>query len=191
MSRNKLLSDVAYAALKPKDKEYRMADISGLYMKVQTSGKKSWQLRLKNNEGKWTWVGLGSYPEVSVKIARSQALKYQSGELQIVTRTERLKQALRDESELFEKLMRDWIDTKKILGNQRRLRRRFNLLKSIFSQFLVNVNIRILLRGNGLNFFRQSNVKTKYLIASKNSYHIVEMHMISPYLKTKQIITRL
>ncbi|NLN57747.1 MAG: DUF4102 domain-containing protein, partial [Gammaproteobacteria bacterium] len=108
MSRNKLLSDVAYAALKPKDKEYRMADISGLYMKVQTSGKKSWQLRLKNNEGKWTWVGLGSYPEVSVKIARSQALKYQSGELQIVTRTERLKQALRDESELFEKLMRDW-----------------------------------------------------------------------------------
>lgn len=113
MSRNKLLSDVAYAALKAKDKEYRKADISGLYMKVQTSGKKSWQLRLKNNEGKWTWVGLGSYPEVSVKIARSQALKYQSGEIQIVTRAERLKQALCDESELFENLMRDWIDTKK------------------------------------------------------------------------------
>lgn len=113
MSRNKLLSDVAYAALKPKDKEYRMADISGLYMKVQTSGKKSWQLRLKNNEGKWTWVGLGSYPDVSVKTARSQALKYQSGELEIVTRSERIKQAQRDESELFENLMRDWIDTKK------------------------------------------------------------------------------
>lgn len=113
MSRNKLLSDVAYAALKAKDKEYRKADISGLYMKVQTSGKKSWQLRLKNNEGKWTWVGLGSYPDVSVKNARAQALKFQSGELQIVTRSERLKQAQRDESELFEYLMRDWIDTKK------------------------------------------------------------------------------
>ncbi|WP_104484031.1 tyrosine-type recombinase/integrase [Acinetobacter indicus] len=113
MSKNKLLTDVAYAALKAKDKEYRKADIPGLYMKVQTSGKKSWQLRLKNNEGKWTWVGLGSYPEVSVKAARSQAFKYQSGELQIVTRSERIKQAQHDESELFEYLMRDWIDTKK------------------------------------------------------------------------------
>lgn len=113
MSRNKLLSDVGYAALKSKDKEYRIADIQGLYMKVQTSGKKSWQLRLKNNEGKWTWVGLGSYPDVSVKTARSQTLRYQSGEIQIVTRSERIKQAQHDESEVFEYLMRDWIDTKK------------------------------------------------------------------------------
>lgn len=113
MKKNKLLTDVAYASFKSKGRECRIADISGLYMKVQASGKKSWQLRLKNNEGKWTWVGLGSYPEISVKIARSQALKYQSGELQIVTRTERLKQAIRDDSELFEYLMRDWIDIKK------------------------------------------------------------------------------
>ncbi|MDY6525326.1 Arm DNA-binding domain-containing protein [Acinetobacter faecalis] len=97
MSRNKLLSDVGYAALKSKDKEYRIADIQGLYMKVQTSGKKSWQLRLKNNEGKWTWVGLGSYPDVSVKTARSQTLRYQSGEIQIVTRAERIKQAQHDD----------------------------------------------------------------------------------------------
>src|SRR5690606_41036677 len=113
MSRNKLLSDVAYAAIKAKDREYRISDIPGLYMKVQTSGKKSWQLRLKNNEGKWAWVGLGAYPDVSVKIARSQTLKYQSGELQVVTRQDRLLKAQQDQSELFEQLMRDWIDTKK------------------------------------------------------------------------------
>jgi len=77
MSRNKLLSDVAYASVKAKDKEYRIADIPGLYMKVQTSGKKSWQLRFKNSEDKWTWVGLGAYPEVSLKNARSMTLKYQ------------------------------------------------------------------------------------------------------------------
>lgn len=113
MTRSKPLTDVAYAAFKAKGRECRIADISGLYMKVQISGKKSWQLRLKNSEGKWTWVGLGSYPEVPVKVARSQALKYQSGELQIVTRTERLKQSIREENELFEHLMRDWIDIKK------------------------------------------------------------------------------
>lgn len=107
MSRNKLLSDVAYAAIKAKDKEYRIADIPGLYMKVQTSGKKSWQLRLKNNKGKWAWVGLGAYPDVSVKNARSQTLKYQSGELQVVTRQQRLLKAEQDQSELFEQLMLD------------------------------------------------------------------------------------
>lgn len=104
---------MAYAAIKSKDKEYRISDIPGLYMKVQTSGKKSWQLRLKNNEGKWTWVGLGVYPDVSVKIARAQTLKYQSGELQVVTRQDRLLKAQKDQRELFEQLMKDWIDTKK------------------------------------------------------------------------------
>lgn len=104
---------MAYAAIKSKDKKYRISDIPGLYMKVQTSGKKSWQLRLKNNEGKWTWVGLGVYPDVSVKIARAQTLKYQSGELQIVTRQDRLLKAQKDQSQIFEQLMKDWIDTKK------------------------------------------------------------------------------
>lgn len=97
--------------MKAKDKEYRVADIPGLYMRVQISGKKSWQLRLKNNDDKWTWVGLGSYPDLSLKNARLQAVKYQTGELEIVTRTERLKQVQNDESELFENLMKDWIDT--------------------------------------------------------------------------------
>lgn len=113
MSRKKLFTDAALVALKAKDKEYRVADIPGLYLKIQVSGKKSWQLRLKNNDDKWTWVGLGSYPDLSLKNARLQAVKYQTGELEIVTRTERLKQVQNDKSELFENLMKDWIDTRK------------------------------------------------------------------------------
>lgn len=113
MSRKKLFTDAALAALKAKDKEYRVADIPGLYMRIQISGKKSWQLRLKNNDDKWTWVGLGSYPDLSLKNARLQATKYQTGELEIVTRTERLKQVENDKSELFENLMKDWIDTRR------------------------------------------------------------------------------
>ena len=90
MSRKKLFTDAAFAALKAKDKEYRVADIPGLYMRVQISGKKSWQLRLKNNDDKWTWIGLGLYPDLLLKNARSKAVKYQTGELKIVSRTERL-----------------------------------------------------------------------------------------------------
>lgn len=90
MIEEKEFSDAAFVALKSKDKEYRVTDILGLYMRIQISGKKSWQLRLKNNDNKWIWVGLGSYLDLSLKNARLQAVKYQTGELKIVTRTERL-----------------------------------------------------------------------------------------------------
>lgn len=113
MPKAKLLSDAAFFAKKPKDKEYRISDIPGLYMKVQTSGKKSWQLRIKNINGKWTWLGLGPYPEISVKKARSLVLKYQSGEIQIETQIDRLKKEKKDQDELFGQLMKSWIDTKK------------------------------------------------------------------------------
>lgn len=160
MSKNKLLTDVAYAALKPKDKEFRKADIPGLYMKVQTSGKKSWQLRLKNNEGKWTWVGLGSYPEVSVKVARSQALKYQSGELQIMTRSERLKQAQRDESELFENLMRDWIDTKKNTWEPETFKKEVQSIKNHLIPVFGKRSYKDISSGEWLDFF-QMKIRTE------------------------------
>lgn len=118
MSVIRKLTDTTIVALKAKDKEYRIADIAGLYIRVQASGKKSWQLRRKNEEGKWSWIGLGPYPKVSLKNARSQTLKYQSGELQIVTRADRLKQAIREENELFEHLMWEWLDTKKMVWQQ-------------------------------------------------------------------------
>ena len=50
-------------------------DSNNLYFRVQTSGKKSWQLRYKTNENKWTWLGLGSYPETSAVRAREKAME--------------------------------------------------------------------------------------------------------------------
>jgi integrase len=72
------LSDTALAGLEPDAKEYRELDGSSLYFRVKTDGQKSWQLRYKKPDGKWSWLGLGGYPEVSGALARQKAAELRS-----------------------------------------------------------------------------------------------------------------
>ena len=112
MAKSKLLTDTQYAALKAQESEYRVSDISGLYLKVGVTGKKSWQLRFKSTVGKWTWLGLGSYPVISVKEARSLAIKYQNGEIILKTKNEKLLKAQQKENLFFGNLLIKWMKTK-------------------------------------------------------------------------------
>ena len=78
-----------YKSLKPKVKEYREpTDIAGLYCRVQPNGKKSWQYRYKNDQGKWAWIGLGSYPTMSYLQARQKAEGMSYGQVKIQTQAE-------------------------------------------------------------------------------------------------------
>ncbi|MET1080681.1 MAG: Arm DNA-binding domain-containing protein [Pseudomonas sp.] len=54
------LSDTALAGLEPDASEYRELDGNGLYFRVKADGQKSWQLRYKKPDGKWSWLGLAS-----------------------------------------------------------------------------------------------------------------------------------
>ncbi len=56
------LADTALASLKPEDTPYRELDGNGLYFRVKPNGQKSWNFRYKKPDGKWSWLGLGSYP---------------------------------------------------------------------------------------------------------------------------------
>jgi len=67
------LADTVLATLEPEGKEYRELDGNGLYFRVKPNGGKSWQLRFKNSQGKWAWMGLGAYPEVAGSLARERA----------------------------------------------------------------------------------------------------------------------
>ncbi|AYX88121.1 hypothetical protein B9Y01_17330 [Acinetobacter baumannii] len=67
------LSDTTLASLEPEDKDYRELDSNGLYFLVQKKGNKSWQLRYKKPDGKWSWMGLGAYPAISGALARKKA----------------------------------------------------------------------------------------------------------------------
>lgn len=69
------LADTVLASLEPEDKEYRELDGNGLYFRVKPNGQKGWLLRHKKPDGKWSWHGLGGYPEIPAKVARKKALE--------------------------------------------------------------------------------------------------------------------
>jgi len=69
------LADTVLSSLEPESKEYRETyGIDRIYFVVSPNGRKRWEFRYKRvADGKWTWLGLGGYPEYSAKRAREKA----------------------------------------------------------------------------------------------------------------------
>lgn len=68
------MRDTVLSSLEAEEKEYRVNDGNNLHFLVNPKGHKRWELRYKKpSTGKWTWLGLGTYPEVSGKFARQKA----------------------------------------------------------------------------------------------------------------------
>ena len=72
-TRSKPLVERVVAALEPEDKAYHISDGAGLYLYVRNDATKRWELRYRKSDGKYSWLGLGSYPEVKPKEARQRA----------------------------------------------------------------------------------------------------------------------
>jgi len=110
------LSDTVIANLEAELKEYRELDGNGLYIRVKSDGNKSWQLRYKKPNGKWSWLGLGGYPGISGQLARKKAKELlddvSRGENPIITKQERKLQELEQNNATFEILAREWLETK-------------------------------------------------------------------------------
>lgn len=106
------LSDTALQGLEPDAKEYRELDGNNLYFRVKPDGQKSWQLRYKKPDGKWSWLGLGGYPSVSGSLARQKAAELREdaadGKNPIVTKQAREKQNSQASNDAFEPLAREW-----------------------------------------------------------------------------------
>lgn len=66
------LSDRGISALKPKEKDSFVADGRGLYLRVHTSGTKTFMYRSRAG-GSARWITLGQYPELTLAEARNQA----------------------------------------------------------------------------------------------------------------------
>lgn len=67
------LADTVLAGLEPEGKEYPELDGDGLYFRVKPDGSKSWQLRDKKADGKWSWLGLGGYGTGDHQLTGEQA----------------------------------------------------------------------------------------------------------------------
>ncbi|KUM44762.1 integrase [Pseudomonas sp. EpS/L25] len=103
--------------LEPEAAVYREQDGNGLYFRVKPNGQKSWELRYKKPDGKWSWLGLGAYPAVTGAAARAKAtdLKTEaaSGKSPMVTKRERKAAEALAATNTFEKLAREWYDARK------------------------------------------------------------------------------
>ena len=66
-----MLTDAAARNAKPKEKLYRVGDSRGLCLEVTPAGGKHWRLRYRF-EDKAKMLGLGTYPDVSLSVARQR-----------------------------------------------------------------------------------------------------------------------
>lgn len=67
-----MLNSKIIKALRPKERRYQVTDSDGLALRVQTSGVKSWVLRVFQN-GRIVDITLGHWPELSLMQARATA----------------------------------------------------------------------------------------------------------------------
>ena len=111
------LSDTTLLGLEPDAKEYREHDGNGLYFRVKPDGQKSWQLRYKTPAGKWSWLGLGGYPEVGGSLARKKATELRSdaaeGKNPIATKKVRKAAEIEAANNTFEALAREWFTARR------------------------------------------------------------------------------
>ena len=71
------LSEMIVRQAKPRDRRYAMSDGRGLILEVHPNGRKYWIVRLWR-DGKERRKSVGSYPDVSLKIARERAQELRS-----------------------------------------------------------------------------------------------------------------
>lgn len=69
------LADTVLESLEPEEKEYRIHDGNNLYFRVKPNGGKSWQLRYKKPDGKWSFMGLGGYGKGNHQLTGAEARK--------------------------------------------------------------------------------------------------------------------
>lgn len=111
------LADTVLVTLEPEASTYRELDGNGLYFRVKPNGQKSWELRYKKADGKWSWLGMGGYPEVSGALARQKATKLRDstakdGSALATKRAIRVAE-IEAANNTFEHLAREWFAIKR------------------------------------------------------------------------------
>lgn len=111
------LADTTLLNLEPEATEYRELDGQGLYFRVKPDGQKSWQLRYKKPDGKWSWLGIGGYPGVSGALARQKAAELRAdaaaGKNPIASKQARKTAEEAAANNKFEPLAREWFEARR------------------------------------------------------------------------------
>lgn len=107
----KKINDALLMSLDIEPQDYRLPVQEKLYLFVQKTGKKYWQLRYKKKTGKWSWHGIGVFPTVNLKQASKLADEFakqcEEGNCSVGKNTHLDKYKLST-------LMESWLDVSKV-----------------------------------------------------------------------------
>ena len=112
MAGEKLLTEAACKAAKPKSKLYYLNDGAGLRLRIRLDGSRTWIYRFRL-AGKEMSTGLGSYPQVSLQIARTKAAEAKQHVMKgdnpsTANRVAKANQIIKGEA-TFGAIARDWM----------------------------------------------------------------------------------
>jgi integrase len=132
MPGEKLLSESACKSAKPKDKVYYLNDGKGLRLRVRPDGSRTWIFRyrydLKENN-----IGLGPYPQVTIKVARTKAEQNRQiialGKNPSVEKKAAKTKQLIKNSHTFGVIAKEWIEHNKDTWSESHLERNQGLLR--------------------------------------------------------------
>ena len=132
MAGEKLLSDYACKAAKPKESVYYLNDGAGLRLRIRPNGSKNWIFRYRLN-AKEQNAGLGSYPTVTLSIARSKATEYREivaqGRNPSIERKIKKTKLIESEHQTFGAIAREWIVHNKADWSEKHLKRNEGMLR--------------------------------------------------------------
>jgi integrase len=109
------IKDTHIQNIEAEDKEFRIPCGLGLYFRVSPTRKITWQVRFKDQQGKWKWLSIGSYPKISLAEARLKcsevSVKLNNNE-EILSSTAKLQKNLIDHKLTFKDLLDTWLNHK-------------------------------------------------------------------------------
>lgn len=136
------LTELQVKQAKPADKDYPLTDEKSLRLLVRSTGSKTWQLRYRRPaDGKADILTLGTYPEVSLKEARSKrdearALISEGIDPKQHQKARRAERAITGIT--FSEIANEWFDTVKPNWSPTHTERTTNLLKNHLFPWLGN-----------------------------------------------------
>jgi integrase len=132
MAAEKLLTEAACKAAKPKAKVYYLNDGNGLRLRIRPNGSKTWILRYRLGGNEMS-SGLGTYPKISLQVARTKASEAKGhiskgDNPSTVKRIAKANQIIKGET-TFGAIAREWLEHNKTSWSSHHLERNAGLLK--------------------------------------------------------------
>jgi integrase len=103
------LTETAIKALKATENPYKRSDEKGLFMLITPAGGRLWRFKYRY-EGREKLIGLGSYPEVSLKIARERRDEARKNVALGIDPSAKRQAEKASLSDTFESLAREWME---------------------------------------------------------------------------------